>query len=64
MYRKSSDILTALQTGKTSIKSCRNQLSIARKNNKPETALMFLIAIELYRFYDSLEDVPKLYRDL
>ena len=63
MYRKMSDVLKALQEGKTSVKSCRNQLSYYRKNKDVDTSLMFLTAIEVFRVYTVEGDTPSRYKD-
>jgi len=63
MYRKMSDVLKALQEGKTTVKSCRNQLSYYRKNEDVDTSLMFLTAIEIYRVYKISKGTPLKYLD-
>ena len=63
MYRRMSDVLTALQRGKTSVKSCRNQLSNYRKINDTDSSIMFLNAIEIFRNYPEEEETPLKYKD-
>ena len=58
-----SDVLKALQQGKTSVKSCRNQLSYYRSKRDVDTSLMFLTAIEVFKVYDKEEETPVKYKD-
>ncbi|MCP4987803.1 MAG: hypothetical protein GY928_17635 [Colwellia sp.] len=62
MYRQTCEILEALQEGKTTVKTCRNQLSKYRGKEDVDTALMFLSAIELFKFYKDTEKTPLKYR--
>lgn len=61
MYRNATSVLIALQEGRTTVKSCRNQLSKARSKNNVDASLMYLTAIELFRFYPDEGSTPSRY---
>jgi len=61
MYRNVAAVLTALQTSKTTVRSCRNQLSINRKKGDIASSLMYLIAIELFKSYPEEGNTPERY---
>lgn len=48
MYRSVSQIVEALHTGKTSLKSMRNAVSRYRKIGNLECVIMYMTAIETY----------------
>lgn len=55
MYRTVEQIVTALHTGKTTLKSMRNSVSRYRQTGNLECVIMYMTAIETY-LYESKKD--------
>lgn len=56
MYRTVEQIVTALHTGKTTLKSMRNSVSRYRQTGNLECVILYMTAIETY-LYESKNGV-------